>query len=263
MISRVMNFFPLDDEANLDHYKTKFDEIEGWFFPEAQVIWDMLMRFQKSNGIEGNFAEIGVWKGKSALLGVMYLKPSEVAILVDIGPHLEETTKLIEANFKCRVESNLMRSSQFPYTAAYQKYAGTVKWFHVDGEHKGFTAYADLKIASHMLGGKGIICVDDFFNISYPQLTAAIFRFLFESPEFKLFFCGFNKGYICRTEDYEFYESHIRDNAVKTLREHGLGDLYTVFKTSYAHDSGCYSVSHRFRDKDLIGLDEDNEKIVF
>jgi hypothetical protein len=36
----------------------------------------------------------------------------------------------------------------------------------------------------------GIICMDDFFNPIYPQVTAAVYKFLFDNPLTIRWFCA-------------------------------------------------------------------------
>ncbi|GJM30479.1 MAG: hypothetical protein DHS20C17_31140 [Cyclobacteriaceae bacterium] len=257
-----MNDSDTHGDSILRRYTYLFKDVDGWFTYESQVVWDFLMSFQSASGINGNFMEIGVWKGKSAILGAMHLQNTESAVLVDALPDMSEATKGISLISNCNVETIACRSSMFRLSGLYDKYVGSIKWFHVDGEHTGYTALNDLAIAADMLGEKGIICVDDFMSPRYPQLAAAVFRFLFDNPIFKMFLNGENKCYICRTEDYVMYENVVRHNLSEYLKLHGISDR-TVSKTSHAHDMGCFSIEPRFHDRDMVGMDHDLDTIVF
>ena len=51
------------------------------------------------------------------------------------------------------------------------------RWIHIDGEHTGQAVGNDLAIAHELLADDGIICIDDFFNPAYAQVSAASFPF--------------------------------------------------------------------------------------
>jgi hypothetical protein len=53
--------------------------------PQTTAIWDFLLTQQRNLGVMGDFLEIGVFKGKSALLAALYLQLGELALLVDVN----------------------------------------------------------------------------------------------------------------------------------------------------------------------------------
>ena len=245
--------------SQLERYQREFAEIEGWFLPEAQAAWDFLLLQQAAMGVRGDFIEIGVWQGKSALLGALHLRSDETAILVDIQ-ELRDVEERIKSLAGPRVSSFVGKSSEFRRSRLFQE-VSHCRWFHIEGDHSGFSTATDLEIAAHVVGDRGVICVDDFFSPRYPQLTAAVYRFLFATPTFRLFLCGTNKAFMCYAADYALYEGLIR----KYLAGHmaGAGLSVTISKSSYAHDMGCFSIIARDKDRDLLGRDEDIDEIVF
>lgn len=170
----------------------------------------------------------------------------------------EETRDVIE---RARPSDNLFlerRSGDLLGDPALRDGVGRFRWCHIDGDHTGYSTAEDLHTCAHLVSERGLICVDDFFNFKYPQLTAAVYDFLIANPlRFRMLFCGFNKCYICRAPDYAAYEKDIRENLFGHLREHGLKTQ--LFKTSYSFDSGCFSVHPHSSPTgyDVHGMDED------
>jgi hypothetical protein len=95
----------------------------------------------------------------------------------------------------------------------------------------------------------------------YPQLHAAIYKFLFARPDFRMVLCGANKAYLCRTEDFAIYDALIRKHLAPYAAS--LGCPVSLARTSYAHDYGCFSVQPYVDGCPLIGRDEDPEDVVF
>lgn len=245
----------------LRRYQDEFGGLEGFFLPLAMATWDLLFAAQDSAGLSGGLLEIGVFKGKSAALGAMYMKPGEPCYFLD----LHETPGAKAAVEKIRSANNhflKMNSADALNDPALAAARGALRWIHIDGEHTGYATRTDLHTAAALLSDGGLICVDDFFSFKYPQLTAAVYSFLFERPmEFRMVMAAANKCYICRAGWAARYDAYIREHAVSHL---SVGDNeWTLARTSYLHDFGCFTVIARNKGRDVVGLDRDMDKVVF
>ncbi len=203
--------------------------------------------------------EIGVWRGKSAFMGALHVQPADPVVLVDISDATDVAEK-IRAFHPKNVVTVTGRSSLFRGNPAYERYRATMRFFHVDGGHSGFGTYTDILIGSEMAGDRALISIDDFGNMRYPQLHAAVYKFLFEWTDFRMVLCGGNKAYLCRAEDFAFYDRLIRERFVDHAT--ALGCACTLVRTSYAHDYGCFSVQAP-AGRALVGRDEDPDDIPF
>jgi hypothetical protein len=248
------------DHSRLPLYRERFAQVEGWFTAEAQAIWDFLFVMQSKMSVTGGFMEVGVWKGKSAFLGALHLMPNEAVILVDVSSAAavaDEIRKYHPGEVVVYTgRSSLVRSSK-----VYAKHRGTIRFFHVDGEHSCFGAFGDILLASEMVGARALISIDDFGNMRYPQLHAAVYKFLFARPDFKMVLCGANKAYLCRTEDFALFDGLIRNYLVPYVTS--LGCPLSLARTSYAHDYGCFAVQDAVDGHSLVGRDEDPDDVVF
>jgi hypothetical protein len=246
--------------GELEQYVNTYATLEGFMMPEATVVWDFLFVQQRNLNITGDFLEIGVFKGKSALLGALYLQQGELALLVDVNEIHDVRDEIARLSVDARIFQG--KSSALKTSEQFNDRLGKVRWFHIDGDHTGYSAYNDLCLAEQFVSELGIICADDFCNPRYPQLTAAIFKFLFDrSFLFKMVLCGMNKCYIVHSEAYPIYEDLIRKYMARHILVKGFN--LTISKTGYAHDMGCFSVGPRIEDFDYIGPDGDLTKVVF
>lgn len=245
-----MNTLRLDEI--LDHYHRQYVDVPGFFGVESQAIWDFFLRAQAEMGIVGDFLEIGVYKGKSAILAALYLRQDEHAVLVDVSP-VPETRAVLE---KIRPGANVYLeslSTEAAFNSEITARAGRFRWCHVDGDHTGYSALHDIRLCASVLAPNGILVVDDFFNFRYPQLTASVYRFLFDHPiEWKMVFAGANKAYLCHSAVYRTYEAIIRKWLIMLCKEYDL----TLCKSSYVSDWGSYSVTPAYGGPAFIGMDD-------
>jgi predicted O-methyltransferase YrrM len=228
----------------------------GFFMNEAAAVWDVLLEFQESR-MSGALGEIGVYHGKSASLLAQHTREREHLYLADIQEYPEATRLLERIVPRERVTFLVGRSSRLPSLAARIRHLHDFRWIHVDGEHTGEALVNDLRLASFALHDQGIICLDDFFNPMYPQVTAATFQYLAAHPhELTLVLCGHVKAYLCRPVAAATYQGHIRTALVAELARRGVREV-TVFKTTTSADSPCYGIGARWKDYDYYGRDDD------
>ena len=192
------------DQNKLNHYLTYMHLIKGWFYKESAELFIWIDYIHKVNNIKGNILEIGTFHGKSAvLLGL--LAKNETVGLCDIFRTQEDkkaATKHINGFFKDQEFIKIYHKSSNDLSASE---SNNCRLFHVDGDHSYEQAYKDLKLASKSIVEKGIIIVDDFFNIYYPGVTEAVSKILAEDKTLSPLIIGFGKLFVCKTEHHEWY----------------------------------------------------------
>ena len=253
-----------DNQANIvaTHFSGPFvvlrfgEEIPGWFFPRSSAIWDCLLSLQRDEAIAGNLLEIGVWRGKSALLTAMHARRDELCLFVD--PVLHATTEsLLQESTDAECQFVREMSVALHRSPLLVSHARTFRWIHIDGEHSGTMVYEDLKIGCQLLSETGILVVDDFFNPIWPQITKAAFDFSARHDrELALFLCGDNKGYFCRPRHMSIYMTYIRQQMFDDMQARGEGDI-SICKTTVPDDMNCFGIVNRFKDRDYVGPDWD------
>ena len=229
--------------------------------PLAMASWDFLFSTQQRLGVTGGMLEIGVFQGKSAVLSAMYMAPEEPAFFLDLHdvPAAQKRIASVKPDNAYFLKMNSVNALRNHGLAAHR---GSLRWVHIDGEHTGYATAADLQTAAYLLSENGVICVDDFFSFKYPQLTAAVYQFLLNNPfSFKMFLLSANKCYICRSNAVQMYDDSIRERAIDDMQL--AANDWTLARTSYLHDFGCFSIIRRNKDRDFVGLDRNLDAQVF
>jgi hypothetical protein len=107
----------------------------------------------------------------------------------------------------------------------------------------------DLKIADRILSDDGVLVIDDFFSVQYPQITQAYFNYVNNNSfSLHLFLCGFNKGYVTRPNAARKYLSFLKDYFYEELCDRGLANT-RVFKTTFPDDCNCFGFGPAFAGK--------------
>jgi hypothetical protein len=152
--------------------------IPGWFSYQDQFVFDMLLKYQKSNGIQGNLLEIGVYLGKSAIVLGAFKNSNEEVVVCDLFQGVSNSTDNDIENFSSY--SDLTRSA---FEENYQRCTGDLprildgsslnlwkefpnhrfRFIHIDGSHLYEFVKSDLNFAIEtVISEGGIIVMDDF-----------------------------------------------------------------------------------------------------
>jgi hypothetical protein len=147
----------------------------GPFPLESAFTWSLLLNAQTCNRVRGGMLEIGVEFGTSAFLLLEALAADEHATLIDLvkteewlaginGPYSNHTahTFIVGNTLK-------LNHSEIPTSC---------RWIHVDGGHLYHHVSNDLELVAGALSAEGIMVVDDFFEIRWPDVTFATMDFL-------------------------------------------------------------------------------------
>lgn len=240
-------------------YVSEFGHVGGWFTEGAIATWDALLEFQRSSSAVGDLLEIGVLKGKSAILLALHARSDEAVVLVD--PALRR--EAIDGVERVHPNNNILlraRSDEIRDRPELVARRARFRWIHIDGEHTGRAVLNDMALASELLAPSGIMCLDDFFAPSYPQITRATFDFLSQAPEFQLFLLGYRKGFICHAAMVQTYLRFVRDELVSAYRQRRFDD-FTICKTTDPDDMNCFGVVERRGTLDWKGPDHDPASI--
>ena len=169
-----------------ERFRKDSAEVPGFVMPESIAVWDFFLAEQQAERVAGALVEIGVYYGRSAIMSAMQARPEEELVLVGPTDFVDQAAITI-GKFKSEyVRIIKKKSSSHACWALTKDQKHSFRWIHVDGDHKAQTVENDLRLASQLLAEKGIICVDDFFNPRYPQLTYAVHEFLSrESSKFR------------------------------------------------------------------------------
>ena len=239
-------------------YHRDYYSLPGWFIKGAAVLWDCLLSFQNQQAINGNFLEIGCWKGKSATCSTMFAADDEYCVFSDriILPELKDSLSQIRKTKNLFVEG---LSSELASNKQFAELGSNFRWIHIDGEHSGEAITQDLSLAHEMLGELGIISVDDVPSAAYPQLFYAVVEYLSKNPDLTMFACGHNKIYLCRKSAAPTYLHYIRDHLHSEMKRRDFDA--TIWKSGRPGDLNSFGITNRQGNYDYRGPDWDPLKI--
>jgi predicted O-methyltransferase YrrM len=243
-------------------FQKDFSGLPGYTIPESMSVWDFLLEFQSQTWEPASMLEIGVYYGQSAMMLALHCKPEETVLLIDPTDYVEEARKNLSSFAVAKFEIIKARSSASQSWGLVSRYMRSLRWIHIDGDHKAEAVWNDLSLANQLLADTGVICVDDFFNPGYPQVTYTVCQFVEQNrAQLQLFLCGYNKGYLARPGAMQKYLQVISQGLARGIAACGFTD-FTVFKTDYPNTVNAFGlVKGRFQDFEYYGLDEDPKKI--
>ncbi|MFB6838728.1 class I SAM-dependent methyltransferase [Streptomyces sp. NPDC056361] len=167
----------------------RLDEVEGWFFDADRFVFGWLLERQRELGTRGDLLELGVYKGKSAIVIGYHAAEGErftVCDLFDAGEAPDESTatemrvyyptltrQVFEANYLRfhRRLPTVVQGSSAGITGHVG--AGSCRFVHVDASHLYHHVRADIAAAREVLIEDGVIALDDFRSPHTPGVAAA------------------------------------------------------------------------------------------
>lgn len=254
--SFITRLSELPKDEDFIQTQEKMFYIEGWFSPESHAMFVSFLDYQNQNNINGNLGEIGVWHGKSASIICKKVIGNQNIFLID--PLIVDVKEIILRNIDkicLRIPKNLVLmdtiSDDFVKISNFTQLQNTFRFFHIDGCHTGTNIYRDLVLADKLISSDGIVVIDDFFNVTYPQITEALYKYCQLNPySFRIFCIGFNKAYLCRPESFSKYYSYATTSLQESLFTKGI--YVTIKKTSSLGDTFSLSVEFYNQQDDPI-----------
>ncbi|MCL4675956.1 MAG: class I SAM-dependent methyltransferase [Pararhodobacter sp.] len=171
----------------------KFEEVPGWFMPIDQAAFSWVLQHQNETEADGALVELGVFKGKSAILIGNYRRPNEVFTACDLFEDIatSEAADAGERRFfkgqslsQAAFESNylafhgaLPRIVRGP-TRTVTRYVApdTARFVHVDAGHTYDLVREDTASARAMLRDSGVVVFDDYRKAGTMGTAAAVWE---------------------------------------------------------------------------------------
>lgn len=192
--------------------------VEGWLRTEAALTVIALNEAQRSRGIGGGVAEIGVHHGKLFILLYLLTRSPERAVAIDLfeDQHLniDRSGAGDLARFRRNLEQHadtdrlvLQQGNSLDLTGAdlVRLADGPLHLASVDGGHTAEIAAHDLATVEAALAEGGIVIVDDVFNEQWPGVGDGVRRWYERRPNLVPFAIGANKTYFCRPSHRDVY----------------------------------------------------------
>jgi len=161
--------------------------IEGWLYPGAVEVSELLINIQESLGIAGCGLEIGVYK--AAYLSYLAAASEGEWHGLDIflfrqKPEAEANISRVirESGSKSNVVLNQV-NSQTLTPETLKRILGNIplKFASVDGDHSAAGVFHDMAMIEKNLSPGGIVAVDDVFSPMNASVSEGVFRYLFST----------------------------------------------------------------------------------
>lgn len=230
--------------------------IDGWFARTDAEIYRVLLRGQSARNLAGSAVEIGAHHGRSLIAICLGLSAAEKAYCIDIFEQQQLNRDKSGRGDRAILEGNLARfgidlgrvvidprSSQLVKPEDILGQVGPARLFSVDGGHWQEIVENDLRLAEATIAPHGVIALDDFLRVGWPNVTAGYFKW-YGSRRKPLvpFAVGFNKLYLCHEDQVVFYkELLISDPFLRFFvaqRVDYLGHDVLVYKEYISPDMG-------------------------
>lgn len=212
-------------------------QIQGWLIELGLVLIDNVEGAQRTLGVEGHVAEIGVHHGRLFTLLSLLRRPDENAVAIDVfeDQHLNidqsgrgDREKFEETLRKWDPRANdvrIVKADSWDLDGELlRKHAeGPLRLVSVDGGHTKELTEHDLATACDSLGDGGVVILDDCFNELFPAVSEGAQQFFRDRPDVMPFMVAGNKTMICHTPYAERYVRAVTDRMQRgpfILQEH-------------------------------------------
>jgi Methyltransferase domain len=181
------------NQLSIDDYVAKsINTVEGYLTGLDARLIATLLQHQSKTGVLGSLCEIGVHHGKLFFLLALARQSNEKALAIDLFEDDAINTNTRHAGRDRALFINARRlgidlseaekfktsSLEIKFEEILNRTGGPVRFFSVDGSHLYEPVVNDLQLAERSLCPDGIIAVDDFFNLEWPDVTFAAYDFL-------------------------------------------------------------------------------------
>ena len=234
--------------SSLEKYvKRDRDKIKGWLtWIDAEIMRTLLSSNDKSL-ILRNALEIGVHRGKSAIL--FLLSPNiEKLIAVDLfenqlgnvdnsgSEKMKEFLRNIE---KFQIDMSRLDIIETDSTTLkveeIQIRCKLIDIIHIDGGHVKAVVLSDLNLAKRILSNHGVIIVDDFLRPDWPEVGQAVYEWLNSEKSFQIFCIGFNKVFISRKSYIARWQKEVCNNGDLKFFKRKTSSINGVNIPNYYH----------------------------
>ncbi len=186
--------------------------------PLSMALFTLFIRRQTGLGVQGDFIEFGVFRGRSAAVIAQNAPRDSEIHLVEVADY-PEVAKLTPLHDRLRFHK--ARSEDLARECGPGEFAN-IQFSHHDASHYFTNVRTELEFMKHRMSPGGLIVLDDF-NFVYSQVIAAYFEMRYvRNFEYEVFLIAGGKAYLCHKDLFEQWEQYICSDILGDLAEMGL-----------------------------------------
>ncbi|RJF89118.1 class I SAM-dependent methyltransferase [Oleomonas cavernae] len=224
-------------------------KVDGWLSPLDAHLTALIAMIQAEEGVAGSVGEIGVHHGRLFIALALATKAGERAFAADLfaeqAANIDRSGEGDEAAFArnmarfqvdaARVDTFRGNSMDLKWPMVEGKVGARARLFSVDGGHTEEVAANDLRLADDGLHERGVVILDDYFNVEFPAVSVALNKVMFERPgHLAAFAIGDNKLFLCRPAVAAHYRDRLNALVADRFKVHNtlmFGRELAVFRT--------------------------------
>jgi Methyltransferase domain len=207
---------------------TGFSLVHGWCSDTLASVITAIDAHQKSRGVHGGIAEIGVHHGKLFIMFNSVCGADEKSYAIDVFDNqelnIDNSGSGSLAIFKNNLQTydrhqgaNVSIISADSVTANLDELIDQpVRLFSIDGGHTAEHTISDLKKAQLRLHPEGVIVLDDILNYHWLGVIEGTITFLRTQPTLVPVAIGLNKLFLVNLSFAEKYRELFRGQAMMT-----------------------------------------------
>jgi hypothetical protein len=207
---------------DVEQYLERLTSVRGWLHPDSARIISDLCDIQRSLGVTGAVAEIGVKWGRLFILMQLKAAAEECCLAVD---SFDDT---VEREFMRNVQRwsdtadlTLFRQSSLEIEPAQILGAvGRCRMVSIDGGHEEDTVLNDLELVDAVLEEGGVVVIDDYFNAKWPGVAGATSHYLCrDGVRLRPFAISPGKLYLARPAYLDDYRTRLEERHPLSLQQ--------------------------------------------
>jgi hypothetical protein len=179
--------------------------IDGWFMPDAALLFMICNQLIAAQKIGGDVLEIGVYHGLSAILTASLRGTEGRFYAADLFDDLQylNTSRSGRGSKAVFLESMRSFHGNLDFMDVIvgpssqlspDRLGSNFSFCHVDGGHSAIETYNDIALCHRILLPGGLMAVDDYFNQEWPGVSQGAIRYMLDhSAHFIPIVAGFNK----------------------------------------------------------------------
>lgn len=168
-------------QPTVDDYFSVYRKLSGWLRRVDFLLLQKVNDMQKERDLTGDVLEIGVFRGRSAILLGYLMAEKEQLVLCDLfrtdfkSAGLSGTPReVFEQNYLRfhRELPTILQCSSLELAARCKP--SSFRLIHIDGGHSYDIVRADISTAHTLLLPDGVVVLDDYLNRKFPGVAAAV-----------------------------------------------------------------------------------------
>lgn len=224
----------------INAYLKESEEIQGWFYALDIILIGLLEKFQRDNGITGDVAELGVWKGKSLIYLAQLAENRNITHGIDIfeGNLLKDASENIK-KYASMADIRLHKKDTIDCTTEEigRIFSDKLRILHIDAGHEYYEVLHSMHLFAPLVDEKGVIIMDDYSDREFPGVQCAVLDYCNSSENqgfFQPFLLGANKVYLASEKIRRSMQEYfvLDSNLIDKFRVTRIRDFDVVISNS-------------------------------